>query len=295
MVQGPATPIATASQRARYRIGFLVPLLEGIGSVAAAVAPVVSTIATTVGEVTTIGRVFGGGRPSPSGAATNLATLRGAKYGLVQDLPHTSQYMALAGDGALEPPAGQRRYDLGYPRGSLPPTNVPYTGFGSGGGRGLGGVSTMSIMPYGDGGAMPIVKSVLKWLRSLAFRFGADIAQGAWQQIQDLVAQGHSETTAMEIIRDDYRSGGQRAPTGKRRRMNPYNRRALRRAIRRVRSARRGLSKIRGLNRPVIHVGRPRRHRRTRGDLPLYAAEDANDYQDELEDLDGIEEEMAYE
>src|SRR5947209_13872717 len=240
MVQGPATPIATASQRARYRIGFLVPLLEGIGSVVATAAPIVSAVSEAATVVSAASRLFGGSgiqlgtkQPgmTPAGLyLPNLTPSRGLPSGI----------HILSAGGQLEPPAGQRRFDLGYPTGALPPTNVPYTGFGSGEGRGLRGATTMSIMPYGDGGAMPIVKSVLKWLRSLAFRFGADVAQGAWDQIQQLVGQGHSETTAMEIIRDDYRSGGQRAPTGKRRRMNPYNRRALRRAIRRVRSARRG-------------------------------------------------------
>src|SRR2546430_15911254 len=60
MVQGPATPIATASQRARYRIGFLVPLLEGIGSVVATAAPIVSAVSEAATVVSAASRLFGG-------------------------------------------------------------------------------------------------------------------------------------------------------------------------------------------------------------------------------------------
>lgn len=123
--------------------------------------------------------------------------------------------------------------------------------------------------------------------RVLATPVGRAItAGGAFGAAGELVQRGFKITI-------DRRTGQQRLV--RRRRLNPTNIRAARRALRRLRSFKRATRKVNALLMPRrILVRGGRRPRRMRGDiLPFehdgsinpYAAEDWADYVDELEDL----------
>jgi hypothetical protein len=139
----------------------------------------------------------------------------------------------------------------------------------------------------------PAIESVVpkSILRATGY---AGIALAIYEEYKRWRGAGHSHKRAK-------RAAHQRAGIHlRRRRINPYNPRALRRAVRRLKSFRRGIRKVRGVlpgRGAVMHGGfhRPRRARPRRGDLlwemgqgqmgDLYDPELYADEYDEVEDL----------
>lgn len=128
---------------------------------------------------------------------------------------------------------------------------------------------------------VPVAKQLVRTPVGRALTIGGAIGAG-----QELVQRGFKITI-------DRRTGQQRMV--RRRRLNPGNVRAARRAIRRLRAFKRVTAKVNRLLTPRrVFFGAHRHRRRQRGDiLPFehdrsinpYAAEDWADYADEMEDL----------
>lgn len=124
-----------------------------------------------------------------------------------------------------------------------------------------------------------------RWLLTAVRVYGPEVGQAIFRAYQQRVRAGQSTSSARAAVLAAY--PGIRIS----RRMNPTNVRALRRAIRRVRSFQRATGKVnrllprRGGGARVVHVPSGYRHRRRRGDLDPFYAEDLADYYDTAEDL----------
>ena len=146
----------------------------------------------------------------------------------------------------------------------------------------VGPISGMDLaIPMGEGS---IPKTLLQWLKRIAIAYGPTVASAVWVEYQKRRRSGQSGTLAKAALDAAYPVRGT-ISRGRRRRMNPANIRALRRAIRRVRGFKRATRKVRGLGLWGTHTKRVyARPRRRRGDL--YEVEDAADEFDEAEDFD---------
>ena len=147
----------------------------------------------------------------------------------------------------------------------------------------VGPISGMDIaIPMGEGS---IPKTLLQWLKRIAVAYGPSVASAVWLEYQKRRRSGQSGTLAKAALDSAYPVRG-RISRGRRRRMNPANIRALRRAIRRVRGFKRATRKVRGLGLWGHRGGKTKvvYRRARRGDL--YAVEDAADEYDEAEDFD---------
>lgn len=139
--------------------------------------------------------------------------------------------------------------------------------------------ATRAVAPVGRA-IVPVARQLVRTPVGRALTIGGAIGAG-----QELVQRGFKITI-------DRRTGQQRMV--RRRRLNPGNVRAARRAIRRLRAFKRVTAKVNRLLTPrKVFLGH-RHRRRQRGDiLPFehdrsinpYAAEDWADYVDEMEDL----------
>lgn len=147
--------------------------------------------------------------------------------------------------------------------------------------RGIIGAVTGGGAVAGVARAIPAIEKVIpSWL--LRVGGGAAAASAIYQLYQRLRAAGASHPAAKRAA---LAAAGIRH---RRRRMRPTNVRALRRAIRRIRGARRLFSKVRGLHIGGRGASFPRHRRRRmyrRGDLPPFLVEDTADMMDEAEDL----------
>jgi len=149
----------------------------------------------------------------------------------------------------------------------------------------VGPISGMDIaIPMGEGS---IPRTLLQWLKRIAIAYGPSVASAVWVEYQKRRRSGQSGTLAKAALDAAYPVRG-RISRGRRRRMNPANIRALRRAIRRVRGFKRTARKVRGLGLWGHRGGggktRVVYRRARRGDL--YDVEDAADEYDEAEDFD---------
>jgi len=147
----------------------------------------------------------------------------------------------------------------------------------------VGPISGMDLaIPMGEGS---IPKTLLQWLKRIAVAYGPTVASAVWIEYQKRRRSGQSGTLAKAALDAAYPVRG-RISRGRRRRMNPANIRALRRAIRRVRGFKRATRKVRGLGLWGHRGGKTKvvYRRARRGDL--YAVEDAADEYDEAEDFD---------
>src|SRR5438093_4794454 len=108
----------------------------------------------------------------------------------------------------------------------------------------VGPISGMDLaIPMGEGS---IPKTLLQWLKRIAVAYGPTVASAVWIEYQKRRRSGQSGTLAKAALDAAYPVRG-RISRGRRRRMNPANIRALRRAIRRVRGFKRTARKVRGL------------------------------------------------
>src|SRR5437899_2893968 len=147
----------------------------------------------------------------------------------------------------------------------------------------VGPISGMDLaIPMGEGS---IPKTLLQWLKRIAVAYGPTVASAVWIEYQKRRRSGQSGTLAKAALDAAYPVRG-RISRGRRRRMNPANIRALRRAIRRIRGFKRATRKVRGLGLWGHRGGKTKvvYRRARRGDL--YAVEDAADEYDEDEDYD---------
>jgi len=121
-----------------------------------------------------------------------------------------------------------------------------------------------------------------QWALRMIRQYGPIIGYAIVNDAQQRQQQGLAVRDSHEAA--EYTHAG--TVTRKGRRMNPTNIRALRRAVRRVRSFQKTTRKVRGLfpaGRAAHRVRHYVRHRR--GDVDPFAAEDAADYYDTVEDL----------
>jgi hypothetical protein len=126
----------------------------------------------------------------------------------------------------------------------------------------------------------PAVRAGAAWIARIASKYGPVIANIVWETYQELTASGAESSAAR---REAMKRGGVKL----RRRMNPTNIRALRRAVRRARSFQRVSGKVQRLfpRRRVRGHTHYHRHPRRRGDLSPFYAEDVADVYDEWEDF----------
>jgi len=147
---------------------------------------------------------------------------------------------------------------------------------------GSGPVTGMELAVPGLG-VDTIPKTLKHWLIRIAQQYGPSVAAAVWQEFQKRRRAGQSSALAKASLDESY-PVRVKVIRGKRR-MNPTNVRALRRALRRVRSFKRVTRKVKGLGlgsrRASYYSPRPRRRRR--GDL--WDVEDQADMIDEAEDL----------
>src|SRR5947208_1953250 len=146
----------------------------------------------------------------------------------------------------------------------------------------VGPISGMDLaIPMGEGS---IPKTLLQWLKRIALAYGPSVASAVWVEYQKRRRSGQSGTLAKAALDAAYPVRG-RVSRGRRRRMNPTNVRALRRALRRVRGFKRMTRKVKGLGLWGRRGGKTRvvYRRARRGDL--WDVEDAADEFDEAEDL----------
>lgn len=122
-----------------------------------------------------------------------------------------------------------------------------------------------------------------QWIVRILITYGPSIAEAIWAEYQKRRRAGQSHQVA-QVAAASAVPGAIHVARG-RRRMNPTNVRALRRAIRRVRSFRRISGKVNRLlpRRPARSRVIYRRGRR--GDLSPFFVEDFADIHDEAEDL----------
>ncbi len=132
------------------------------------------------------------------------------------------------------------------------------------------------------GGSIP--RTLLKWLQKYAVIYGPAVATAVWEEFQKRRRSGQTTALARASIDQAYPEIHRRILRGGRRRMNPANIRALRRALRRVRSFKRVTRKVKGLGLSSHRGGRKYYARpRRRGDL--WEMEELADLEDEAEDL----------
>lgn len=160
------------------------------------------------------------------------------------------------------------------------------------------GYTLPAPLPPG-GPAIPVAGNGVnwpRWLVNLLLDYGPAIGQAMFDEYQKRRRSGQTMAQARSAITSAYPTRPGWAHYGirtRRRRMNPANVKALRRAVRRVRGFRKLTTKVRGVfPQRQRWVAAPRRRRRVyRGDIVpfdggnLYAAEDFADYLDESEDL----------
>ncbi len=148
-----------------------------------------------------------------------------------------------------------------------------------------GSFSAATLALPGGVGMGTIPRTLLKWLQKYAIIYGPAVASAVWEEFQKRRRGGQTTALAKASIDQAYPEIHTRILRGRRRRMNPANIRALRRALRRVRSFKRVTRKVKGLG--LTHRGGGghyyRRRPRRRGDL--WDVEDAADEIDEAEDL----------
>lgn len=145
------------------------------------------------------------------------------------------------------------------------------------------------IFPTAPGAIVPRIPApVLRggvraavWVARIIKRYGIVIAQAVWDAYQQYRIQGVEDKTAKHLAKQQHGV----TDVG-RRRINPTNVKALRRAIRRVRSFHRISRKVERLlpRRPGRAARRPWARGR-RGDVEPFYAEDQADVYDEAEDL----------
>jgi len=174
---------------------------------------------------------------------------------------------------------------------TAPSTSMTYTP--------TAGYTLPAPLPPG-GPAIPVAGNGVnwpKWLMNLLLDYGPAIGQAMYDEYQKRRRSGQTAAQARTAITSSYPALPGWSHYGirtRRRRMNPANVKALRRAVRRVRGFRKLTRKVRGVFPQRQWVAAPRRRRRYRGDiLPFehdgainpYAAEDLADYIDDAEDL----------
>lgn len=225
-----------------------------------------------------IGNLIAPGIGGAIGAAVDVSSSPGPSYaGGVPD-PSTSDYF----DGFAEP---------------ISAYSGPST-YGSGGGRGLAipDVPLTELQIAGPAGLVGRV--VVNWLRRWAAILGPVVAETIYNEWKNRRLRGQSSAQAIQAINQSLyaqhpEARGIRVMRKRRRRMNPANTRALRRAVRRVKSFRRVVRKVHGvLPTRGGHGGSRMIHRRAyrprRGDLYTpgpYGPEEFADQYDEVEDL----------
>jgi len=202
--------------------------------------------------------------------------------------------------GGGYPPAGTTGGDFGpggniyQPMGGM--YDDPYASVGVG-----GYVSGQTAMDVGTGsqlalpGQQRLPKTFLTWVKRVLVLYGPQMAQAVVNELAQRRQRGQNIEDAIEQMSARLpKLKTTRVTTGRRRRMNPTNVRALRRAVRRVRGFKRITRKVRGLGiggrRPMY----PSHHRRRRrGDL--WDVEEFADERDEAADLlDGGEGEEIF-
>ncbi len=223
---------------------------------------VVGEVAAAKTAIESVAPHFFGGAAAVGSSAAPPAAL--AKYESPSGGGTAGGYMTESGAGM---PPGM------YTDGTYEPASYSRTGLAPS----LGGL----------GKVFPAIESVVpkSILRATGY---AGIAVAIYEEYKRWRAAGHSHKRAKHAAH---------ARAGihlRRRRINPYNPRALRRAVRRLKSFRRGIRKVRGVlphRGAVMHAGyyRHRRPRPRRGDLmmqgDLYDPELYADEYDEVEDL----------
>lgn len=177
---------------------------------------------------------------------------------------------------------------LGAPSVAAVPTMPAAPFYGGAGYPGMGGFVPAAAM----GPAIrtlaprlaPYAQTAARWARRILQQYGPVIGFAIVNEAQRNREKGLTVYDSHRAA--EYTHAG--TVTTTRRRMNPANIRALRRAVRRVRSARRVMSKVRGVF-PSRAGGRGHshyhRHPRRRGDVDPFFVEDRADVYDEAEDL----------
>src|SRR3989304_6043438 len=165
--------------------------------------------------------------------------------------------------------------------------------FGGGGFRPSGAVApytataaALPALPPPPGGAITLpggmgIVTWPRWVLSAVRVYGPEVASAIFKAYQQRVRSGQSSSSARKAVMQAY--PGIRV----RRRMNPTNVRALRRAVRRVRSFQRTTRKVSRLfpRAGAARYSPPHRRRRRRGDVDPFYAEDMAEVYDTAEDL----------
>ena len=242
----------------------------GLLDLARQFVPGVNTAINLAGRITNLIGSIGGTRPAPGEVSA----------------------FGFAGPGQGSPPSlAAGMGDSALPEGPLevPPiyrTNfIADTALYSGEEASLSTVGPISGMDLAIPlGAPTVPRTLLQWLKRIAIAYGPSVAQAVWLEYQKRRRAGQSGTLAKAVLSDAYPIKG-RISTGRRRRMNPANVRALRRALRRVRGFKRVTRKVKGLGLWGHRGGKVKTiyRRARRGDL--WDVEDAADEYDEAEDL----------
>lgn len=180
---------------------------------------------------------------------------------------------------------------LGAGAPAAPPTMAITPFYGGPGYPGMGGFVPASAPAIGPlvrsvGPRLaPLARTAARWAERMVRQYGPVIGFAIISEAQRNQQKGLA-------VRDSHRAAEYThagTVSTKRRRMNPANIRALRRAVRRVRSARRVMSKVRGVfpsrARGGGHYHHQHRRPRRRGDLSPFHVEDMADVYDEAEDL----------
>src|SRR5947208_11629857 len=144
-------------------------------------------------------------------------------------------------------------------------------------------------------GQQRLPKTFLTWVKRVLVLYGPQMAQAVVNELAQRRQRGQNIEDAIEQMSARLpKLKTTRVTTGRRRRMNPTNVRALRRAVRRVRGFKRITRKVRGLGIGVRRPMYPSHHRRRRrGDL--WDVEEFADERDEAADLlDGGEGEEIF-
>lgn len=226
-------------------------------------------------------RIYQGSRRDSADARWNAVRLYGAPPGIIPFLTSlVGLYGAYKTVESLSAPAPSGPSYAPYPR-TAAPMSASFAAYAA-------PVDSQLALPTQmQPWAAQIPKTLLQWLMRFAVIYGPPVAQAVWTEFQKRRRAGQSTALAKAAIEEAYPNvRGVRIQRKMRRRMNPTNIRALRRAVRRVRSFKRVSGKVRGVlpsrrGGAVRHVPTGYRHRR--GDL--WHVEDMADQYDEAEDL----------